>query len=123
MISSKFHMLTVLQYSNTNNRSVFYRCQSNCINIKKIQESKIRSGNTKSCGCYRKQRFQKWKSDHSGSKHRAWSGVGDMPGSYWVHIKAHSESRGIPLELSKEEAWEKFEKQGGKCALTGVDID
>jgi len=43
-----------------------------------------------------------------------------MPGSYWSSIKFNASYRGIPFEgLTKEDAWNKFVEQDGKCALTG----
>lgn len=45
-----------------------------------------------------------------------------MTGSYWSSITQGAKSRGISIEMTKSDAWERFSKQGGCCALTGLEI-
>jgi hypothetical protein len=40
----------------------------------------------------------------------------------WTKIERHAANRQISVEITIQDAWEQFEKQGGFCALTGVPL-
>ena len=71
------------------------------------QKNKIR----KSCGCGRE-----------GKNNYIWKGCGDLSGEKWGQICRGAKSRNIPVKITIEEAWEQYEKQKGKCALTGWNL-
>lgn len=68
---------------------------------------------SRSCGC---------EIPKHGSSHGLWSGYGAMPGAFWSKTKGSAAQRGIPFKITKRQAWEIFETQGQRCALTGIDI-
>ena len=58
MIGKVFGRLTVLEKSYVKKgRGFYYKCQCSCGNIVVVQGTMLRSGNTKSCGCYNKERI------------------------------------------------------------------
>lgn len=59
---------------------------------------------------------------------RRWSAgnskyVGEMSGSYFYGIKKGAESRGFEFLITAEQAWDAFVSQGGRCALSGCEIE
>lgn len=58
LIGQKFGRLTVLKDSNkrSKNGSIYWTCQCDCGNIKDILGTQLISGQTKSCGCIRKEK-------------------------------------------------------------------
>lgn len=67
-----------------------------------------------SCGCRR---------HRSGVLNPQWTGVGRLSGSKWSSYKSGARHRGIAFNITKEEAWAKYEAQAGCCALTNWPID
>ena len=70
-------------------------------------------GATQSCGCL---------ASDSASE-RQWQGHGELSRHYWNHLKHHAAERGVGFQISIEDAWSAFQKQGGKCAISGVPIE
>jgi hypothetical protein len=62
----------------------------------------------KTCGCGR-----------AGENSYGWKGAGQLTGEKWGQILRAAKSRNIPVLMSKEDAWDLFQKQKGICALTG----
>lgn len=56
------------------------------------------------------------------SKHFTNKGVGEISGSFWALVKSGASKRSIPFDININEAWDLYLKQGGVCALSGVDI-
>lgn len=50
-----FGRLTVLYYSHSKNRKAYWACQCSCGIAKFVQTQCLKSGNTSSCGCYKKE--------------------------------------------------------------------
>ena len=55
-------------------------------------------------------------------KNPRWTGHNGICGSLWRSLLQHSKSRGIKLEITKEDLWSKWQSQNGKCAISGVDL-
>ena len=56
LLGKTFGSLTVLQYSHTNNAgNAFWKCQCLCGNISIVKAKYLNNGDTKSCGCLKKQ--------------------------------------------------------------------
>lgn len=53
-----FYYLTILKYQYTKNRHKYYLCKCKCGNEKIINIDNLKSGKTKSCGCYNKKLLQ-----------------------------------------------------------------
>ena len=62
LIGKKFGRLTVIELSPVQkNNNTYWRCQCNCGNIKDIKSTNLKSGITKSCGCYKREQTKKTK--------------------------------------------------------------
>lgn len=59
LIGKKYGRLTVLEFSHTNkNRKSFYKCLCECGNYTVVDDQKLKSGHTSSCGCVRKEMYE-----------------------------------------------------------------
>lgn len=57
-----------------------------------------------------------------GEGHHRRGGLGPIGGSSWSKIASHAHERGIPFRLTIEEGVGLFERQGRRCALSGLPI-
>jgi len=83
----------------------------------KIFETKVGSvlqGLTKSCGCL-------CKTGPNIHSHK-WNGYEGISGSFWNVIKHGAKIRKLEFRITIQDAWELFEKQNRKCALSDMDI-
>lgn len=51
-----------------------------------------------------------------------WKGYGDLSGWYWQRMLVGAKKRNLKVTISIKDAWKKFQEQGGKCALSGVEL-
>ncbi len=58
----------------------------------------------------------------SGANSFAWKGCGNIPKRYWNQIKGGAIVRGLLFDVTLEDMWELFLRQGGKCNLSGRDL-
>ena len=116
MIDRQFGKLTVIsEHSKSRNGHIRYVCKCECGNETNVLGTHLRQGNTKSCGC----------AVPRGTDHKDWNGVGQISGAFWYdHIVRSANGKGkrkvIDLTIDKEYAWNLFEEQDGKCALSGL---
>lgn len=75
-----------------------------------------KTGHNISCGCGVGHQVPK------GADSQAWRGYGGLTGSCWRRIVSGAARRAIPIEMTIEEAWQLFERQAGRCALTGQPL-
>ncbi len=68
-----------------------------------------------SCGCQQTQAICK-------AATAAWKGHGDLSGSMFSHIRAHAKTRSLPFEITIKQAWDQWEKQNHRCALSGQEL-
>lgn len=68
---------------------------------------------TRSCGCYAKS---------TGNERWNYQGYKEISGTLWNAFIQSAKTRGIDFNLTKEEAYNVFTQQEGKCALTGLDL-
>ena len=111
LTNQRFGKLLVICDTNKrkSNRPI-WKCVCDCGNEVEILGKYLLNGDTKSCGCLIKE----------GSHNR--DAVGEITKSYWTPIERQAQRRGIPFEISRQEAWNLFEKQNHKCAITGVEL-
>jgi len=109
-----FGRLTVIEYSHTLSCRAYWKCLCECGNEKIIDSGSLKRHKTKSCGCVGIKQYR--------SNSPNWTGVGDMPGSYWRKCKNSANERNLLFNITKEYLWDLFLAQGGKCALTGVEL-
>lgn len=114
----KFNRLTVLSRSHKGKYGWYWKCRCDCGSIKDVLSSKLSSGHTKSCGCYKSENIR----PKYSNKHWCWRGCGKLSGSIWCRIKANAKKRNKEFLITQEEAWKLYEKQNGLCALTGLPI-
>lgn len=92
-IGNKYNRLTVVGISHKDKRHrVHYLCKCDCGTVKSIQYSLLTSGNTKSCGCFGKER-------------RKLNRLPDNRGiinQIILQIKRHAKGRNIDYKLSYE---------------------
>lgn len=111
----KFNRLLVIEKAkHEKDKRAYWKCQCDCGNIVIVAGFKLRSGWSKSCGCLLK--------ENNGINCYNWSGVGDIMGSTWYQIVSGAKQRNIELSITKEDIWELYQKQNGKCALSGIDL-
>ncbi len=65
----------------------------------------------RSCGCIRKR-----------NRSSRYKGVGDLSSTRWRNICAKARTRGLPLQITAQFAWDLFVAQGKRCALTNVPL-
>lgn len=96
MIGSRFGRLVVIEtMSSHNKKHLLARCVCDCGNIKTIRLSRLKSGDTKSCGCLRKEHMAKVSTRHGLSTvngketrlHRIWANMKDrcLLGSHFAY--------------------------------------
>ena len=107
-----FNKLTVigenLEYNKKQARR--WNCQCECGNIRIASTSQLHGGWVYSCSeCI----------IHTPN-HRQY--VGDLGKTYFSGVKHGAAKRNMICEISQQDAWSQFEKQNGKCALTGRDL-
>jgi hypothetical protein len=88
----------------------YWKFSCECGRTKILRKWCVASGKNpiRSCGCL-------------VNKHK-WKGCGDISGTYWGAVKKSASIRKIDFIISIEGAWQKYVKQGGICALSGVPI-
>lgn len=82
--------------------------------------SDIISGRAKTCGKTGCAHFHAIRA--ANGKKAGFTGYKEIYGCRWAAWRLGAEKRGIPFEISIEEAWNLFEAQGRKCAVTGLPI-
>jgi len=119
LVGHKFNQFTVLKKIGSRGQpgrqSIYWLCQCECGNTRELPTKSINRGDCKSCGCYMKSK------EYSRSNY-LWNGHGDIHGKWWGNVKKGAQRRGHSFDISIEEAWKIYQKQDGKCALSGVDI-
>ena len=54
LINKKFNFLTVISGPIIKNKKTYWHCKCDCGQEKDIRADLLKNGNTKSCGCYKK---------------------------------------------------------------------
>lgn len=110
ILNKRFGKLIVIKrLPNKNTRQSRWLCQCDCGNQKEIHGYFLVRGATKSCGCYKKQTAN-------------FLGFNNLSGKYWGRIKRKALERNLTFNINIEDAWNIFEKQKNKCALSGLPI-
>ena len=105
-------------HSTTRNRHTRWKCECECGREKDILGTHLVSGKTVSCGCAQYP---------SGNKSKLWKGHGEISGAFFRDIRRGAEGcKGrtrIQFSITIEYIWKLWEKQGGKCSLSGLPIE
>lgn len=57
LLNQTFNYLTVIDGPIKKGRRYYWKCQCKCGNIKEVRSDGLKSGQTKSCGCYKNEIF------------------------------------------------------------------
>lgn len=113
-IGNTYNQLTVLEKSDKVSKDgrTFWKCKCNCGTIFDIISTSISI--TKSCGCLR---YEKAKQNKFYSKY-----PGNLNSYMWSRIRNSAKYRKIDFQITPEYAWEIFEKQNNRCAISNLPI-
>ncbi len=111
MIGNKYGEWTVLGPSEITRR-VWCRCS--CGYECAVRKHDLKRGSSTKC--------KACASLQNGEKNNNWKGVGDVGSTYFSRIKKGAIRRGHEITITLTEISELYDKQEGKCALTGLPI-
>lgn len=110
--NKRFHHLVALSYRGKGH----WLCRCDCGNTKLVRTSRLTcsSSTVRSCGCQ--------KQKQRGNNNSNWKGVGDLSGYRFGILRRQAKRRNIDFDLTIDELWDCYQKQQGKCALSGIPI-
>jgi len=101
-------------------KSGTYYAICECLNCGKsnypVVPTSLRRGATTSCGCHRNY------SCNTGENNAGFKGHKEIRSNFWRGYQRGAQDRGIEFSLTMPYVWDLFEKQGRKCALSGVPL-
>ena len=112
ILGQKFGHLTVIEKvprRERDNGEAKWLCKCDCGETVITGSNRLRRGITKSCGCLR-------------VKTNAPNSYEKLSHAYWSRVLRGAEVRGLIVEITPKQAWEKFVEQGARCALSGEEI-
>ncbi len=122
LVGNRFGMLVVLERIRhrraTGKFRYMARCQCDCGRITETDVASLVRGSTTSCGCRRDQ-YAKVRGGNSPQ----FTGYQQISGRDWYVFQRRAKRRGLEFNITIEYAWRLYEKQGGRCALTGVPLE
>lgn len=105
MIGDRFDKLTVVGFDK--GERTLAECRCDCGSIVKIRPCLLRKNMTNNCGC-----------DPRGR----WKGHKKLSGTYFSKLRRGAACRDFCFDVTPVFLWELFERQQGKCALSGLPI-
>lgn len=126
MVGRRFSRLVVIDQAqpSTSDGKTRWVCLCDCGTQKIVCRSNLVNGSTQSCGCLlREAAALRLSTRLKGKRSKGWKGIGEMSASFWGQICSGARSRGLPVEITHQEAWDLFQAQEGKCALTGLTLE
>ena len=117
LTGQKFGCIEVIEFVRSGHRGNIWLCR--CIKCGETKETRsgvlhhYKLGYWTSCGCdhYRK-----------GKEARHYKGYKNLSGTLWSSIMSNAKARNLEFEITKEYAYDIFEKQNEKCALSGEQL-
>ncbi len=94
-------------------RTRYWNCDCDCGKSALVREFDLILNKRKSCGCLHEFRSK---------GHLKFGGYGDINGTVWHNIRRSALRRDIEFKISIEYAWNLFEFQERKCALSGMEL-
>lgn len=92
---------------------LYYKCTCACGAVREVRAAHLLAGASKAC---------KRCASRPSSASPHWKGCGEMTGYYWGRACRGAIERGLPVEITIEQAWEAFLRQNRRCALTGLPL-
>jgi hypothetical protein len=110
-----FFFLTLIKVvGKSKNGTHKWLCQCKCGNEAVVTTPQLKSGKTKSCGCYKKRKK---------SEHHLWKGYCDISGRLVSEIRLRAKKKGLAFTIDAKFLWELLQKQDSRCALSGTHIN
>lgn len=124
LTGTRFGRLTVVEFRGSikvgSQKKTRWMCICDCGEGKVVFSAHLTKGYTKSCGCL------KYETNHAqGNKSHKFKGVGLIPKTLWDRMVSRHRRSGDPkkeVKISMEYAWQLFLEQGGRCALSGIEL-
>lgn len=109
--NKEFGYLKVISLSHSDKKNTYWKCKcsgcnSECVILKQNLKSQ------KSCGCQLK----------TINKSKSFKGCGELGLNLFTRIQNRAKKAKYDFSISIEYLWELFQKQNGKCSLSGVDL-
>jgi len=114
----KFGKWTVLRRTESSRSGhTRFECICECGNVKNVLSTHLIRGNSNHCGCYVLR----------GPEHPQWKGHGEISADFWDSIKRGADGRkgrrtAVSFDITIQQAWDLFEAQSRRCALTGLAL-
>lgn len=109
------HVLVLELVGSQPKRGFIWKCKClACGNFVNKQGGRLKRQYDHSCGCTRFKR---------GNKHHKWTGYEKIHGTYIARLRGAAKRRKLPWEVDGQFLWELYQKQAGRCALSGVAIE
>ena len=112
-IGKRFGNLVVVRLAGKYRRANRYECLCDCGKSVTVIGWTLTKGNTKSCGCL---------SRRTGRDRPGFRGCGEISQTFWGRVEANASCRGLLVGVTVEQAWELYQRQGARCAYTGVEL-
>ncbi len=125
IIGIRFGRLMVIKFvGKDGNGKLLWECKCDCGNVTTVRGNDLRQKKIQSCGCILRETSKiNIKNAHLKYPNTyGFTGIGDIPGQHIGQIRNSAYLRGIEYTLTKEYLWELFQKQHGKCSLTGLPL-
>lgn len=88
------------------NGSALWLCRCKCGRTRHVTTNDVKRRKAKQCSNCANRKY-----------------VGKLSGTFYGHIKHGASSRKIEFDVTQEYLWELYQKQHGKCKLSGIPID
>lgn len=111
LIGKQFNNWTVLEKTGLDT----FLCRCSCGNEVVRYASTLYSGASTGCSKCCRERY-------CGAATAAWRGKGEIPRHIFSRCRRHAQSRGLAFEVSIDHVADLYEKQGRKCAITGLHL-
>lgn len=107
--TKKYGRLAFISMAPKRGHHIFCLWKCDCGKEHLADRYNVLHGGAASCGCAQQE---------VNSKCKRWKGFGEISGRVWWTIRNGAEKRKIAFDITIQQAWDLFLKQGRKCNLT-----
>jgi len=127
-------LFVVKRLDSKKNGSYENECICECGKKRNVTTHELLCGDVKCCGeskCIernvdytnRKKPLYRKIPDIKGNKNPRWAGFKDIPGKFWSTLKREAVSRNKEFNITIEYLQELWDRQNGKCAISGIQLE
>lgn len=109
----RYGKLVVIRQVESGSGGRRWLCRCDCGTEKTWTTGALNFEGRQSCGCAHRRK---------GKQNPKWKGHGEISGGYWSNLEKNANKRNIIFDITIQEAWGLFQKQKGRCAISGVSI-